>query len=196
VDKLRDEFTYDSPVCLSPQKRIAPSSDSHGSRKRLATGGGVTREAQEDLAPARLPPRKSSRRLSARGGGGGRGQRAYCGQEHARRHRMPNHRPLPLRSSTTASCATPLPSCHERPIVPLLTFPHSRAPGFSVLSTRFRPIHVVQIRGLRVLRARRLIPMSAGIWVSWMSCIIRENVVTERRVVVEERRGREFHRRG
>jgi hypothetical protein len=114
---------------LSPQKRIAPSSDSHGSRKRLATGGGVTREAQEDLAPARLPPRKSSRRLSARGGGGGRGQRAYCGQEHARRHRMPNHRPLPLRSSTTASCATPLPSCHERPVVPLLTFSHSRTTG-------------------------------------------------------------------
>jgi hypothetical protein len=38
-----------------------PSSDSHGSRKRLATGGGVTHEAQEELAPARLPPRKSSR---------------------------------------------------------------------------------------------------------------------------------------
>src|SRR4051812_28614650 len=32
--------------------------------------------------------------------------------------------------------------------------------------------------------------------VSWMSCTIRENVVTERRVVVEERCGREFHRRG
>src|SRR3954468_7709140 len=44
----------------SPQKRIAPSSDSQGSRKRLATGGGVTYEAQEELAPARLRPRKSS----------------------------------------------------------------------------------------------------------------------------------------
>jgi hypothetical protein len=55
---------------LSPQKRIAPSSDSHGSRKPLATGGGVAHKAQEELASARLPPRKSSRRLSAKGGGG------------------------------------------------------------------------------------------------------------------------------
>jgi hypothetical protein len=52
---------------LSPQKRIAPS---HGSRKPLATGGGVAHKAQEELASARLPPRKSSRRLSAKGGGG------------------------------------------------------------------------------------------------------------------------------
>jgi len=46
---------------LSPQKRIAPSSDSQGSRKRLATGGVVAHEAQEELVPARLPSRKSSR---------------------------------------------------------------------------------------------------------------------------------------
>ena len=46
---------------LLPQKRIAPSSDSQSSRKRLATGSGVTHEAQGELAPPRLPPRKSSR---------------------------------------------------------------------------------------------------------------------------------------
>jgi hypothetical protein len=66
-----------------------------------------------------------------------------------------------------------------------------------VLSTRFRPIHVVQIRGAKSAESSTFNPdVGRGIWVSWMSCTIRENVVTERRVVVEERRGREFHRRG
>ena len=87
-----------------------------------------------------------------------------------------------------------LPRASRRPPSHLLTFQDHRASPCSrrdsVPSTSSRSA------GLRVLRARRSIPMSAGIWVFWMSCTIRENIVIERRVVVEERCGREFYRKG
>ena len=161
---LRDEFTYDSPV----------SPDSQGSRKRLATGGVVRHEAQRNSlqrgcrrgrAPG-LPPLPlfnraavESPRTSIRRGcpreveEGDEACERIADQEHARRPRTPNHRPLPLRSSIAASCTTIIGCSPSRIPGP---------PGFSVLSTRFRPIDVVQIRGLRVLRARRSISRSQG----------------------------------
>ena len=44
MDKLRDEFTYNSPVCLSPQKRIAPST-------ARAVGNDLRREAWSRMKP-------------------------------------------------------------------------------------------------------------------------------------------------
>src|SRR5947209_20198748 len=145
VYNLRDELTYDSPV--SP-------GDSKGSRKRLATGGVVRHEAQRNSlqrgcrrgrAPG-LPPLPlfnraavESPRTSIRRGcpreveEGDEASERIVDQEHARRHRTPNHRPLPLRSSTTASCATiigvseALAIYHERPVSHLPTFQGHRA---------------------------------------------------------------------
>jgi hypothetical protein len=45
-------------------------------------------------------------------------------QEHARRYRTPNHRPLPFRSSTTASCATII-GCVRNPCRPSTSVPSS-----------------------------------------------------------------------
>src|SRR4051812_26114790 len=110
--------TYDSPV--SP-------GDSQGSRKRLATGGVVTHEAQRNSL------QRGCRRGRAPGGcpreveEGDEASERIVDQEPARRHRTPNHCPLPLRSSTTASCATII-GCRPATSVPF-TFPHSRATG-------------------------------------------------------------------
>src|SRR5947209_15880902 len=136
VYNLRDELTYDSPV--SP-------GDSKGSRKRLATGGVVRHEAQRNSlqrgcrrgrAPG-LPPLPlfnraavESPRTSIRRGcpreveEGDEASERIVDQEHARRHRTPNHRPLPLRSSTTASCATII-GCVRSPCRPATSVPSS-----------------------------------------------------------------------
>ena len=143
---LRDEFkvnciVYDSPACL-----CLPKSDSQGIR----SSEGAAAEELQAFPPSVESPRTSIRRGCPR--------EVEEGDEASERivdQETFNAEPSPssfeklqhseLRDDNRVRQKS-LPSCHERPVLPLLTFPHSRATGLSVLSTRFRPIHVVQIR--------------------------------------------------
>ena len=93
-------------------------------RAAAGVGGGWKMPVATGTARCRLGPVEEGDEASER----------IVDQKHARRHRTPNHCPLPLRSSTTASCATII-GCVRSPRHPGPRSPCSRRDSSSSISS-------------------------------------------------------------